>query len=235
MYFYMAVRYQDKVSDWKAASEADIPKAISCGDVYGLLSDECRSACRTLNSKCIDDCLIIEQGKEYICDGSHSHIPELPVDKPIDVTSFLFNDSLSGCFYNEWAISLFKEWHKKDPVDQKEIDRNEAAFLFQGNRNPFVDHPEMVEKIWSYASCPILPWRIPNNYADRSKVIHLYTKGHPIKKRPDISYLNAWNDFKTLTYTVGSAVVATLFVYSIVKNRSQILEEYRSFNFHSLF
>jgi len=34
-------------------------------------------------------------------------------------------------------------------VSQKEIDRNEAAYAHQGNRNPFVDHPEYVTKIWN--------------------------------------------------------------------------------------
>jgi hypothetical protein len=36
-----------------------------------------------------------------------------------------------------------------DPVSQKEIDRNNAIFLHQNNRNPFIDHPEYVCQIWS--------------------------------------------------------------------------------------
>ncbi|MCH8535701.1 MAG: endonuclease [Flavobacteriaceae bacterium] len=50
--------------------------------------------------------------------------------------------------YHDWAIDLLYEWHINDPVDQKEIDRNNAAFEFQGNRNPFVDNPDFICAIW---------------------------------------------------------------------------------------
>lgn len=50
--------------------------------------------------------------------------------------------------FETWYINLLKQWHQQDPVSQKEIDRNEAAHVYQGNRNPFVDHPEYVQSIW---------------------------------------------------------------------------------------
>jgi len=40
------------------------------------------------------------------------------------------------------------EWHRADPVSAKEIKRNEAVYQKQGNRNPYVDHPELAEHIW---------------------------------------------------------------------------------------
>ncbi|MEO7200470.1 MAG: endonuclease, partial [Dokdonella sp.] len=33
-------------------------------------------------------------------------------------------------------------WHQLDPPDAQEVARNDLIFSFQGNRNPFVDHPE---------------------------------------------------------------------------------------------
>lgn len=47
-----------------------------------------------------------------------------------------------------WAIEMLLDWHRNDPVSQKEIDRNEAVYYHQGNRNPFIDYPDMVEYIW---------------------------------------------------------------------------------------
>jgi endonuclease I len=45
-------------------------------------------------------------------------------------------------------LSTLLEWHKKDPVSDWERRRNDIIFTYQGNRNPFIDHPEWVEKIW---------------------------------------------------------------------------------------
>ena len=47
-----------------------------------------------------------------------------------------------------WAIELLLDWHRRDPVSQKEIDRNEAVYKIQGNRNPFIDFAELAEYIW---------------------------------------------------------------------------------------
>lgn len=44
-------------------------------------------------------------------------------------------------------VRLLLKWHLEDPVDQFERDRNEAILKIQGNRNPFVDHPDIFEKV----------------------------------------------------------------------------------------
>lgn len=50
--------------------------------------------------------------------------------------------------YNSWVIDLLLKWHRQDPVSQKELDRQEAVYAHQKNRNPFIDHPELAEHIW---------------------------------------------------------------------------------------
>lgn len=45
-------------------------------------------------------------------------------------------------------LSVLLQWHIDDPVDTFEINRNEVNYSYQGNRNPFIDHPEFVEEIW---------------------------------------------------------------------------------------
>ncbi len=49
---------------------------------------------------------------------------------------------------SKWAISLYKKWSLEDPVSEKEINRNEAAYTVQGNRNPFIDFPGIENLIW---------------------------------------------------------------------------------------
>lgn len=50
-------------------------------------------------------------------------------------------------------LKLMIKWHNQDPVSQKEIDRNNAAYSYQGNRNPYIDSPQYVNRVWSN-TCP---------------------------------------------------------------------------------
>jgi len=50
--------------------------------------------------------------------------------------------------FRDWALEMLIRWHENDPVSQKEIDRNNAVFLLQNNRNPFIDNPNFVLSIW---------------------------------------------------------------------------------------
>lgn len=40
-----------------------------------------------------------------------------------------------------------KTWHKDDPVSADEVERNQAVYEIQGNRNPFIDYAELVDLI----------------------------------------------------------------------------------------
>ena len=54
----------------------------------------------------------------------------------------------SNQVFETWFLNMLLNWHTNDPVSQMEIDRNDAAHSYQGNRNPFIDHPELVNAIW---------------------------------------------------------------------------------------
>jgi len=43
------------------------------------------------------------------------------------------------------------KWHNQDPPSAKEINRNNAVYGYQNNRNPFIDSPQYVAKIWGGA------------------------------------------------------------------------------------
>jgi hypothetical protein len=50
--------------------------------------------------------------------------------------------------FKPYAISLLMKWHRDDPVSQKEIDRNNAVYAIQKNRNPYIDFPTLAEFLW---------------------------------------------------------------------------------------
>lgn len=74
---------------------------------------------------------------------------------------------------SQWSIDLFLKWHREDPVSQKEIDRNDAVYGFQRNRNPFIDHPELAEYIWGNKKGQ--PWGLASALEDGgiSECFHL--------------------------------------------------------------
>ncbi|MFM2293315.1 MAG: hypothetical protein RIS29_3128, partial [Bacteroidota bacterium] len=61
------------------------------------------------------------------------------------------SDQLAGNKYpalSDWSVILLLKWNSQDPVSTKETSRNNAVYSIQGNRNPFIDHPELAEYIW---------------------------------------------------------------------------------------
>lgn len=50
--------------------------------------------------------------------------------------------------YDAWHVNLLLTWHNLDPVSDKEMKRNNAIFALQNNRNPYIDSPQFVQRIW---------------------------------------------------------------------------------------
>lgn len=48
----------------------------------------------------------------------------------------------------KWQLDLLMKWAKNDPVSPKEIARNNAAYAYQNNRNPFIDYPGLEQYVW---------------------------------------------------------------------------------------
>jgi len=67
-------------------------------------------------------------------------------------------------------VDTLYKWHLQDPVDQREINRNDTIYYkYQHNRNPFIDHPEYVALIWGGA--PTEPAAYPDDFSANNLVV----------------------------------------------------------------
>ncbi|WP_283640493.1 endonuclease [Mesonia mobilis] len=78
----------------------------------------------------------------------------------------------SNQVFEDWMLAMLIDWHNADPVSQKEIDRNNAAYTFQGNRNPYVDNPQYVAQVWGTpdTQAPTAPTNLNYNSLTDSSV-----------------------------------------------------------------
>lgn len=60
--------------------------------------------------------------------------------------------------WKPWAMDLLLKWHRQDPVSAKELARIEAVYNIQGNRNPFIDYPDLAEYIWGTNTDKVYPF-----------------------------------------------------------------------------
>lgn len=73
----------------------------------------------------------------------------------------MFNGTSNQVFAPSF-LNLLVTWHNQDPVSPREITRNNAIYLRQNNRNPFIDHPEYVGLIWGNSADTQAP-TVPTN------------------------------------------------------------------------
>ncbi len=59
-------------------------------------------------------------------------------------------------------LAMLIQWHQQDPVSLREINRNNAVYALQKNRNPFIDNPGWVDVIWNQTPDVIAP-QAPSN------------------------------------------------------------------------
>lgn len=61
--------------------------------------------------------------------------------------------------YQMSKYSVLLRWHTEDPVDDFERDRNNVIYAYQRNRNPYIDYPHFVERI--FVSQPLIHYSRP--------------------------------------------------------------------------
>lgn len=71
--------------------------------------------------------------------------------------------------WQPWAIDLLKQWHQQDSVSLKEKLRQEQVFKIQGNRNPFIDYPDLVNYIWGADTIHVYPFPVDSAGNDQAR------------------------------------------------------------------
>ena len=66
-------------------------------------------------------------------------------------TLWSFSDATNKAVILPWELCVLLKWHHQDVVSTKEINRNNQVYKIQNNRNPFIDHPEYADSVFSCA------------------------------------------------------------------------------------
>lgn len=165
---------------------------------------------------------VFEPDDEYKGDFARSYfyMAAAYYDKVSGWTSDML-DKNSSLVFEDWAINLLLKWHRQDPVSQKELDRQEGVYASQKNRNPFIDHPEMVEYIWgdkkneswssSAASEPTISLPVNNTTIDLGAVgvgvthtTNIEVKGSALTKNATVSVTGSGFSVSPTTLTASS-------------------------------
>ena len=72
-------------------------------------------------------------------------------------TLWSFSDAVNKSVIEPWQLCVLLSWHQQDPVSVKEINRNNGIYKWQNNRNPYIDHPEWVDSVFTCALVGISP------------------------------------------------------------------------------
>lgn len=84
----------------------------------------------------------------YSEDGSRQQYFEVPANHKGNVARAIFYFATRYHMrVSPQEENSLRAWHRSDPADEQELKRNETVFHHQRVRNPFIDHPELVELI----------------------------------------------------------------------------------------
>lgn len=109
--------------------------------------DECSDIFRMGKNSAYGTFLVFEPCDEYKGDFARAYFYISTAYEQLQWQSN-YMDNTSYLEFKPWLQQVLVEWHRLDPVSEKEITRNNRVYAIQHNRNPFIDYPDLVEYIW---------------------------------------------------------------------------------------
>lgn len=110
-------------------------------------------------------------------------------------------------------MSVLYQWHLEDPVDDVERARNDVVYSYQGNRNPFIDHPEWLQILTAVDAPPVEP---------------VHAKLHQ-------NFPNPFNPTTTIVFELDQPGTVSLSIYNLAGGKvATLLDEEMSAGQHEI-
>lgn len=90
-----------------------------------------------------------EPAEEYRGDFARTYFYMATAYEYLDWTAYAdYISNASYLMFSETIQQVLLDWHRADPVSDKERCRMDVISNIQGNRNPYIDYPDLIEYIW---------------------------------------------------------------------------------------
>ena len=115
-----------------------------------------------------------EPAEEYRGDFARTYFYMATAYEYLEWTAYpQYISNTNYLMFSDSIQKVLLDWHRADPVSDKELCRMDMISDIQGNRNPFIDYPELVEYIWGekkgqtvdleQLTCAFIPDRCPED------------------------------------------------------------------------
>ncbi len=105
-------------------------------------------------------------------------------------------------------LATLLQWHRNDPPDDFEMNRNNVVYTWQNNRNPFIDRPELVEYIYGNL--------VGQNFTLSLENTPLFTVN--ISPNPSIDHINITNVTQPLEVVIYDAFGRAMLSQQIIQD-----------------
>ena len=106
-------------------------------------------------------------------------------------------------------LATILNWHAMDPPDDFEMNRNNIIYTWQFNRNPLIDHPELVDYLWG--DMVGQPWN-PSLNVEEDTFVNIRVYPNPVTDKVFISNLKGVATAEL--YDLGGRLISRQEVYN---------------------
>lgn len=132
-------------------------------------------------------------------------------------------------------LATLLDWHRNDPPDDFEMNRNNIVFNWQKNRNPFIDQPLLVEYIWGTNVGDTWDQSLSIDDNERSKISlypnptngRLYISGLHNVDRVEVFSVEGKRlmYFNTVTNYIDIDIASGLYLVKLISNNRSVIKK----------